>query len=585
MSFASIPSNYKILKKLRESKKAALKSCKYLKKDTKLRYYQVIGCLHFLMLSRMVLSDGAGLGKSLQAIAAFCFCYQKDPTVKILIVCPKSAMNQWAEEFDKFTLGIKTHVLKNKYGKIRNSNKVGPVPLLKKNKIKHKVHRGFQARKLQYMSVRAPVFITSYYSVREDYKFLIANRGKNFIFVIDECQEIKSRKSDTWFGANEIALRAKRVYGLSATIIKNRLEEAYNIYRVIVPGLFGSVARFNKEFLKLKKQRIRRGKKFIRFNKIIGYKNLDRFRERIDPYFLIRRTQDVANELPSLISKKVVLEMTTKQRDLYKDALNGNIYRDRMKKNYYEYRDIVETTDEVTDEMSEKLEKLKIKYDESLTADGMAKSKVTALIYCQLVSNGPQWLDPDEKGDSSKEEEFSRIFDQELRCEKTIVFTRFKSGIPRLENILDKLGITYTKITGDVTGEDRDKARLDFVDPKKNVSAIIITQAGSAALNLQSANVLLFYDTPWSYGDLYQTIGRAQRIGSLYSHLHVIHLCNQKTIDDHVLEILEEKKSLISDVVGDIAEGAIEFQKKEVLFKEDESDVDALFHTVFRKTV
>jgi SNF2 family DNA or RNA helicase len=531
----------------------------------------------------MVLGDGAGLGKTLQTIAAYAFCLQKDPTLKLLIASPKSAMGQWAEEFEKFTSGIKVHVLQNRYGQIKGSNRVAPVPLLKKHGLKHKVHRGFNARRLQYMSVKAHVFVVSYYAIQEDYRFLIANRNPNFIVVYDECQEFKNRKTKTWFGASEIAKASCRVYGLSATIIKNKLEEAYNIYRVIVPGLFGSVARFNKEFLKLKKNRIKRGGKIIRFNKVIGYKNLDLFRETIDPYFLIRRTRDVANELPSLISKKIVLEMSDKQRMLYRDALNGTIYRERVKVQYYEYRELVENAPEVTDEMADKLEKLYERYEMSLTEDGMAASKVTALSYCQLVSNGPQWLDPDESGESSKETEFRRVCDQELRCEKTIVFTRFKSGISRLEAILDELEIDHRKITGDVTGEDRDKARLEFQDTKKDIPIIFITQAGSAALNLQSANVLLFYDTPWSYGDLYQTIGRAQRIGSVHPHLHVIHFCNRKTIDEHVLKILEDKKDLITDVMGDIAEGAIEFGKTDVAFKDDESSVDALFSSVFRK--
>lgn len=583
MGFAKIPSNYEFLKNLRTSKTASLKPCKYLKESTKLRYYQVVGCLHLLMLSRMILSDGAGLGKTLQIIASYAFCLQKDPTLKLLIVAPKSAVNQWAEEFRRFSTGISVHVLKNSYGKVRGENKVGPLPLLRKLKLKYDSFTGYEARRLQYMSVRANVLVTSYYPVQEEYKFLIANRGTNYAFVIDECQEIKNRNTGVWFGSNEIGNRAKRVYGVSATIIKNRLEEAYNIYQVIVPGLFGSVSKFNKEYLKLKKNKIVRGGKKIFFNKIVGYKNLNVFKTTIDPYFLIRRTRDVANELPSLISKKIILDMTEAQKSLYRDALNGNIYREKMKINYYEYRELLNNATEITPKMTEKLEDLYHKYQESLTEDGMSKSKVTALCYCQLISNGPQWLDPEQKGDSEKEKEFRRLFDQELKCEKVLVYTRFKSGIPRLEAILDDIGIDHRKITGDVSSDNRDKARLDFNDPNKDVVAMFLTQAGSAALNLQSANVLIFYDTPWSFGDLYQTIGRAQRIGSIHPHVHVIHLCCKKTIDEHVLKILEEKKDLVTDVIGDIAEGALEFTKKEVEFADEESSINALFNSVFNK--
>lgn len=540
-----------------------------------------------LMLNRMVLGDGAGLGKSIQTIAAYAFCLQKDPTLKLLVISPKSAMGQWAEEFQKFSTGITTHVIQNDYGRVLGNNRVGPTKLLKKlkkqKKLKYKTERGFNARKLQYASTKAHVLIASYYAVQQEYPFLIANRGDNYMVVFDEAQEFKNHKSTTWYGAMRIATKAARVYGLSATIIKNRLEEAFDIYRIIVPGLFGSTAKFQKTFMKFKKQRIRRGGKVTFIKTVTGYKNLSEFKTIIDPYFLIRRTRDVASELPNLVSKKIVLQMSAKQKELYRDALNGNIYRERVKLKYYEYRELIEKTSEVTEDMQEKLEKLHHSYQESLTEDGMAKSKITALSYCQQISNGPQWLDPDESGESSKETEFARLCDQELRCEKTIIFTRFKSGINRLESILDKYEIGHRKITGDDSQEDRDKARLDFQDLDQDVPVIFITQAGSAALNLQTANVLLFYDTPWSYGDLYQTIGRAQRIGSIHQHIHVIHMCNEKTIDDHVLKILEGKKDLITEIMGDIAEGAISFGKDNVVFKDDESTVDALFNTVFKK--
>jgi SNF2 family DNA or RNA helicase len=91
----------------------------------------------------------------------------------------------------------------------------------------------------------------------------------------------------------------------------------------------------------------------------------------------------------------------------------------------------------------------------------------------------------------------------------------------------------------------------------------------------------LFYDTPWSYGDLYQTIGRAQRIGSVYEHLILIHMVCRGTIDEHVIKILEGKKTLIQGVMGDIAEGAIEF-KDDVMFSgtASETELDELFHAV-----
>lgn len=583
--YGLVPSNFEFLKKLRASKTASLKPCKYLKETTKLRYYQVIGAMHMICLTRMILADSAGLGKSLQAITAFSFMLQKDPTLKLLVVTPKSAMDQWQEEFYKFTTGIRVHVMANEFGKVKGQDKYAHIEYLKRHKIPFEKFTGIEARKIQYDNVKASVLVASYFHVQEDYTFLIQNRMPTFTVIFDELQEFKNRKAMKHLGADNIAKSAIRVYGLSATIIKNRLEEAYNIYRVIVPGLFGSVAKFNKNFLKLKKFRKASGSgKKIFFNKIIGYKNLQAFRDAIEPYFLIRKTKDVASELPSLISKKVVLEMTPKQLALYQRALSGEIYKERIKVKYYEFRDHFNKLAEPSEKDYETLDNLNNAYQESLTEEGLSKNKISALSYCQLISNGPQWLGEDEVGESSKEIEFRRLFDQELRAEKTIVFTRFKSGIPRLEAILKELDIKSVKITGDVSKDDRKEARLSFQNVEKDVSVIFITTAGSAALNLQSANIILFYDTPWSYGDLYQTIGRAQRIGSIHPNVHIIHMVNKKSIDEHVIKILEGKKDLITSIMGDIAQGAIDFKAQDsVVFKDEEGSIEAIFNSIFKR--
>jgi len=585
MGFALKPSNYELIKKLRQSKTASLKPNPYLKESTKLRYYQTIGCLHFLLLNRMILGDSAGLGKTLQTIAGYVSVLAKNPGMKLLVATSKSARNQWAEEFDKFTEGISVHVLQEKYAVSKDGKKYGTPKELKAKGITYDTLSGFDCRKAQYDHVDAQVFITGYYPIREDYQFLIKNRLPDYMVVYDECQEFKNFESKVHFGAKAIADNALRVYGLSATIIKNRLDEAYSIFKVIVPGIFGSENKFKKEFAIQKKVKI--GKRFV--NKVVGYRNLKTFKERIDPYFLIRKTRDVASELPHLISKKIIVDMVPSQRNLYAQALSGDLYRKIVEAKYFEIKEYVDGKEEREEELTEKEEKaLKLisrRYEESLTKEGLEKNKVAALSYCQMVSNGPSWLSGiDFDGESAKEEEFRRLFNQELSDEKTIVFTRFKRGIPRLEAILDELGIQHVKVTGDVKGSDRDKARIDFQDTDKDIRVILITQAGSAALNLQCANVLLFYDTPWSYGDLYQTIGRAQRIGSIHPHIYLLHMVSRNSIDEHVLKILKNKKDLINDIMGDLAEGSLVFKKEDLLFgDEDENSVNALFDSVFDK--
>ena len=70
-SFVGVPTVYPKLIELRKSKTAEFKPNNLLKAETKLRYYQVVGSLHMMLLDRMVLGDGTGLGKTIEAIAAY----------------------------------------------------------------------------------------------------------------------------------------------------------------------------------------------------------------------------------------------------------------------------------------------------------------------------------------------------------------------------------------------------------------------------------------------------------------------------------------------------------------------------------
>ena len=160
--------------------------------------------------------------------------------------------------------------------------------------------------------------------------------------------------------------------------------------------------------------------------------------------------------------------MLPDQKDLYKQALIGIIYEEKIKQEYFEISDKVRSqtqfgipVEQTVDEKTLKIYKeRKEKYDKFLTFEGKKRGKLAALTYCQMISNGPRLLQ--ENKDSSKEEEFQRLLMEELLVEKTIVFTRFKKGIPYLEIICERNGIKFTRITGDETSRERDKARLLF---------------------------------------------------------------------------------------------------------------------------
>jgi intein/homing endonuclease len=486
---------------------------------------------------------------TVQTLAAYSFLLDRDPTLKMLVACPKSAVYQWKEEVEKFTTGITSRVLDNEHGLLT----------------------GYQARLAQYRAFNENILIMGHNPLMEEYEQIKQAMGPNFMFVMDEVQAIKGRKTKTHIGCYEVASAAKRVYGLSATVIKNNLEEVWSIYSVIVPGLFGSITAFNKQFCKQKLMKLRINGKDRYIPKTIGYQNLNQFKQLIDPYILARKKEDVAKELPTLISRKIILEMESAQKELYFKALNGIIYEEKVKREFFGISDKMRagSLDEKT---LAKYTELKTKYELFLTDEGKKRGKLAALTYCQMISDGPSLVG--EQGESSKEIEFERLVLDELSAEKIIVFSRFKQSLMQLKIICERLHIQYVEISGDIeTTQERDRARHEFQN-NPDCRIIFITMAGSASLNLQAAGVVLFYDTPWSYGDLVQTIGRAQRIGSLQEHVLLIHLVNKASIDVRVMNRVTSKKDLSDEILGDTAKGALDFSAN------DERVIDGLFEDI-----
>lgn len=155
-------------------------------------------------------------------------------------------------------------------------------------------------------------------------------------FLVSNCTMIKNRKAKTHVACQFMTAGARRVYGLSASIIKNGLEEVYGIYEIVAPGLFGKITKFKDTYCQQRLMKLVIGGKTRMIPKVIGYKNIAAFKQVLDPYFLLRRKEDVAKELPRLISRKVVLDMYPEQKELYRQALVGIIYEERVKADYYE---------------------------------------------------------------------------------------------------------------------------------------------------------------------------------------------------------------------------------------------------------
>ena len=519
-----------------------------------LRNYQVIGVYHIIGCPRLVLGDSAGLGKTIEALVAYAYLKEVDPTLKLLVVASKSALYQWKEEVETFLTGVKAEVVrsgtvKDEFGSIvYGKPEVGENGKVTK---KAKPLSGDESRAYQFdraFSRNTDILVINYNTLVDEFEIDPVRKDKvvpksgsflpklgKFFVVFDEATYFKSTKSLTFRAAAATSLMATRVLGMTATILKNRLDEAFAIYKVVCPGVFKNITEFNKSYaisflMPITINGIKR-----KIPKITGYKNLPQFRATIDPYYLGRSKQEVAKELPKIISKTIRLEMEGKQEQAYLDALSGV---------------------------------LEVKSGKEITP-------LSALIYCQQISDSPEIIGV--KAGSSKEDALFEMFDETLAGQKVIIYTNFKKLIDRMEIVFASKKIPMVRITGDETSEQRDKNKAIFQDASSGVDVIWINRAGSESINLQAASSFVFFDSPWSYGDYIQLIGRAQRIGSEQESIMVYHLVNKGTIDEHVLKTLKSKQDLVHSVFGDTATGELKFEERFVgeLFAEMLKDATA----------
>jgi len=490
------------------------------------------------------------------AIASLCYTWEKEPTNKAIILVPKSALRQWKAEIERFSTGIKVFFVNGSSLERRKTYNIFKA---------HPTGEGYEKA----------VMLMNYAPLIRDWNEgairplkpdgqpnmkaplspgllnKITSEIPNLTIVADECTAFKNNTTKTWQVCRELSERANRCYGLTATLLKNNLIEGFSIYKCIYPDVFSTKTNFLELFCVTRLQPVGGGRKIPI---IVGYRNLQLFRDRIDPFFLGRAKHLISDELPKLITKEVIVELSAAEDLKYQEALTGILSLGSGEvKNYEEYKHFVALT--YCQQTVDSLSLLGYEGGESINTDMFQDE------FAEVNKIG------------SKEQTFLDLLTSEFDDEKVIVYTRFASLIPRLQNLCKSIKIQSVAITGKIVDTKnnpaRQKAMQAFQDLKSKIRVIFISDAGSEAINLQAASAMIFFDAPWSWGNYVQLLGRPIRIGSPHQHVVAVHLVaerpgtktkERKTIDRYTLEILQRKKNLIDKVLGESAVGALDFE-------------------------
>ncbi len=327
------------------------------------------------------------------------------------------------------------------------------------------------------------------------------------LIILDEGQRIKNWESKT----SQVirALHSPFALVLSGTPLENRLDELYTVVQFVDDCRLGPAYRF------FHKHRVvdERGKPR-------GYQRLDELRAALQPILLRRRRNDVMKQLPERTDEIVRIKPTAEQLEISDGQLQ--IAARIASKKFLTEMDLL------------RLQKALL----------MARMAADSTFLCTKVE--PEY--------SSKLERLGELLESLIDdpSRKIVLFSEWRTMLDRIEMKLDLLGCDYVRLDGQVPQKKRPEIVRKFQeDPKCRL--ILMTNAGSTGLNLQSANTVINVDLPWNPAVLEQRIARAHRMGQK-NPVHIYKLVTEETIEERLLDTLASKQ--------DLADAAINFDSE-----------------------
>jgi len=467
--------------------------------------YQLDGIAFAVSTGRAVLADDMGLGKTIQGIGAAELLSRLSAIKKVLIVCPTSLKSQWRSEIHRFSEKDCCLIM------------------------------GTAAERAEQYNNSCFFTICNYEQVLRDIRW-IEEIEWDFI-IIDEGQRIKNWETKT--SQTIKSLKSTFALVLSGTPLENRLDDLFSVVEFIDDRRLGPSFRFFNTYRVVDEK-----------GKLLGYRNLDRLRERLRPVLLRRTRGEVSRQLPERTDKIIRIAPSGEQFDINQGQ--RKIIQSIINKPYISEMDLL------------RLQK--------------------ALLICRMAADSTFLVDKREPGHSTKIKRLKELLEDlnSQKDRKILLFSEWTTMLDLIEPILKKLKMDYVRLDGSVPQKKR-AMLVDEFQKNPDCRLFISTNAGSTGLNLQSANTVINIDLPWNPAVLEQRIARAHRMGQK-NPLQVYILVTEDTIEEGMLGTLAAKKEVAIASLDinsniekvDMASGAEELKKRlEILLgKPEEAPID-----------
>jgi SNF2 family DNA or RNA helicase len=147
-----------------------------------------------------------------------------------------------------------------------------------------------------------------------------------------------------------------------------------------------------------------------------------------------------------------------------------------------------------------------------------------------------------------KLQELKSLIEEIVPEDAIVVWGKYLYTIELIERMLDKMGLGYLTIKGDVT--DKSAVAKLFQNTSREEIPILIGQirSGGVGLNLHKASFEIFVENEWRLLDREQAVDRCHRIGQ-ERPVTIIDLVMRDTIDEQILQAISNKQDIANYIL------------------------------------
>ena len=452
---------------------------------------------------RGMFCDEVGLGKTIEAGLVLKEYLERAIARRVLIITPPGLVEQWQEELAvKFSLDDFITNLDPEFRALG--------------------HEAWE---------HYPHIIASLATARREEHRVEIQRIPYDLVILDEAHHLKNRSSVSWKFANK--LQRKYILLLTATPVENNLDELYNLITLLKPGQLKTPREFREQFVVRGDPRLP--------------KNRGKLRQLLGDV-MVRHTRSQVNlRLPPRRANTVRLELSPAETDLYEKV--SSFIRTRLVDG--------KVDSGIGLKQSERFALLTLQRE--IGSSAMAAEPTLRLLAGQQEDTelGTRLLALADEAAGvqtwAKGEALEKLLGTILRKgaqseEKVIIFTHFLRTLEGLERLLTRMGIEFVVYHGGLNAAAKQQAIADF---EGQAQVLLSSEAAGEGRNLQFCRTMINFDVPWNPMRIEQRVGRIHRVGQ-EREVHIYNLSARNTIEDYLLEIIDQKLNMFELVIGEM---------------------------------